>query len=69
MWVNDSHLSIFQKKRLLGTQNGSKNSRLEKLTKIVNCDTIKEIERNNGGSQAEYVGDNQYPPRYKLKLF
>ena len=36
---------IFLKKRRLGPQNGFGSSRSEKLLKIVNCATIKEIEK------------------------
>jgi hypothetical protein len=49
------------KKHRLGPQNNSKSSRLEKLPKLVNCATIKETERNNGGAPSGIGG---WPPTY-----
>jgi hypothetical protein len=40
---------LMPKKRRLGPQNGSGNSGLEKLPKIVNCATIKETEKLKEG--------------------
>ena len=55
----------FPKKRRLGPQNSSGNSRPEKLLKIVNCVTIKETEKLKEtmvGVQVDLVGGHQYPP-------
>ena len=56
-------LPVFPKKRSLGPQNDSGSSRLEKLPKIVNCATNKEIEKLKEtmvGVQVELVGGHQY---------
>jgi hypothetical protein len=53
------------KKLCLGPQNGSGSSGPKKLPKIVNCATIKEIEKLKEtmvGVQVEYAGGHQYPP-------
>ena len=62
MTTNPCHFFLFDrfpKKRHLGPQNGSKSSRPEKLPKIVNCATIKEIERKNGGDPSGICGSPQ----------
>ena len=59
-------LTIFPKKRRLGTQNGSKSPGPKKLPKIVNYATINETEKLKEemvGPQVEYAGGHQYPPR------
>jgi hypothetical protein len=57
------------KKRRLGPQNGSGSSGPEKLPKIVNCATIKEIGKLKETMvwfQVEYMGGHQYPHRSLL---
>jgi len=60
---------IFPQKRHLGPQNAFGSSGPEKLLKIVNYDTVKEIEKLKQtmvGVQVEFAGGNQYPPRWFL---
>jgi len=53
---------IFPKERHLGPQNGSDSLGPKKLPKIVNCATIKEIEKNERNNGEGSSGIGGWPP-------